>query len=194
VAEAAAFPVVAYVGGPGEIAYLAESHALFDQQGVPAPVVVPRASMRLVESKVGRVLEKYEVEADDLADARAIDQLVKQQAPTELKEALNRLKGVADERLAEIAEIAVRFDPGAKSAVGSGKGAVFGGIRDLEKRLEARVKEKNQVMQQQLEKAAVHLHPNGRPQERVLSPYPYLIRYGEELLSELYENALTPLD
>lgn len=194
VAEAVAFPVVAYVGGPGEIAYLAESHALFDLHEVPAPVVVPRASLRLIESKVGRVLEKFEVEPDDLADAQAIDRLVKRQTPTELREALNRLKGAADERLAEIGEIAVRFDPGAKSAVGSGKSAVFGGIGDLEKRLEARVKEKNQVMQQQLEKAAVHLYPNGRPQERVLSPYQYLVRYGPELLDEVYENALTPLD
>ncbi|NIR43015.1 MAG: bacillithiol biosynthesis cysteine-adding enzyme BshC [Gemmatimonadetes bacterium] len=194
VTEAAAFPVVASVGGPGEIAYLAESHAIFDLHGVPAPVVVPRASLRLLESKVGRVLEKYEVEPADLTDGGAIDRLVKEHAPEELKEALDRLKSEVDERLSEISEVAVRFDPGAKSAVGSGKKAVFGGIRDLEKRLEGRVKEKNQVMQQQLEKAAVHLFPNGRPQERELNPYQYLIRYGESLLDEIYENALTPLD
>ncbi len=49
-------------------------------------------------------------------------------------------------------------------------------------------------MQQQLEKAAVHLYPNGQPQERVLNPYQYLIRYGKALLDEIYENALSPLD
>jgi len=49
-------------------------------------------------------------------------------------------------------------------------------------------------MQGQLEKAAVNLYPGGKPQERVLTVYPFLVRYGEGLLDEISAKVVTPLD
>ncbi|NIR44035.1 MAG: bacillithiol biosynthesis BshC, partial [Gemmatimonadetes bacterium] len=84
-------------------------------------------------------------------------------------------------------------DAGAGSALGSGKQAIFAGVKALESKLGARVREQHQVMQRQLEKAAVNLYPEGKPQERALNPYPYLVRYGEQLLDEIYTAVVTPL-
>ena len=195
VAEATAFPVIAYVGGPGEIAYLAQSQVLFDLHGVPAPVVVPRAAFQLVESKIARVLEKYELPPEDLAgdSSATISRLLKDRTPPELKESLAQLRQAVTKALDRVEASAIEFDPGTKSALGSGKRAVFESIKNLESKLQARVKEKNQVMQQQLEKAALHLYPGGRRQERVLNPYPYLVRYGRGLLKRIYAQVTTPL-
>ncbi|KPK55846.1 MAG: hypothetical protein AMS21_13215 [Gemmatimonas sp. SG8_38_2] len=196
VTEAQAFPVVAYVGGPSEIAYLAESQVLFDLHGVPAPVVVPRAAFQLVEPKTSRVLEKYKVEPQDLAgDSTAtLNRLLKERTAPGLQASLSALRASVSAALDDVESEAVAFDPGASSAVGSGKRAVFESINALEAKIQARIKEKNQVMRQQLEKAALHLYPGGRPQERVLNPYPYLVRYGEELLNDIYAAVVTPLD
>ena len=196
VTEAQAFPVVAYVGGPSEIAYLAESQVLFDLHGVPAPVVVPRAAFHLVEPKTLRVLEKYDVEPRDLAgdSAATLNRLLKERTAPELQESLNALRASVSAALDDVESAAVAFDRGARSAVGSGKQAVFESIKALEAKLQARIREKNQVMQQQLEKAALHLYPGGRPQERVLNPYPFLVRYGLELLRKIYAAVVTPLD
>ena len=195
VAEATAFPVVAYVGGPGEIAYLAQSQVLFDLHGVPAPVVVPRAAFQLVESKIARVLEKYELPSADLAgdSSATINRLLKDRTPPQLKESLAELRQAASAALDRVEASAIEFDPGTKSVLGSGKRAMFESIKNLEGKLQSRVKEKNQVMQQQLEKAALHLYPGGRRQERVLNPYPYLVRYGRALLQEIYAQVTTPL-
>ncbi len=196
VTEATAFPVVAYVGGPGEIAYLAQSQVLFDLHGVPAPVVVPRASFQLVESKIARVLEKYELTPEELeGDSSAtINRLLKDRTSPEVKESLAELRQAVASALERVEASAIEFDPGTKSALGSGKRSVFESIKNLENKLHARVKEKNQVMQQQLEKVALHLYPGGRRQERVLNPYPYLVRYGRDLLKEIYDQVATPLD
>jgi bacillithiol biosynthesis cysteine-adding enzyme BshC len=190
VSEARAFPVIAYVGGPSEIAYLAQSQALFTLHGVPAPVVVPRSSFQLVEAKVSKVLAKYEVEAEELAGDRtaAINRLLKARTPPELQEALNSLRATVGAALDGVESAALDFDPGSKSAMGSGKHAVFESVVGLEAKLQARVREKHQVMQAQLEKAAVNLYPNGQPQERVLNPYPYLVRYGHSLLERIYDK------
>jgi bacillithiol biosynthesis cysteine-adding enzyme BshC len=195
VTEARAFPVIAYVGGPAEIAYLAQSQVLFDLHEVPAPVVVPRNAFLLLEPKVSRVLEKYGLAPADLAgDASStISRLLKEQTPPELKESIDALRATVAAALERVKEAAIEFDPGSKSAVDSGVRAVMGGIKELESRVQARVKEKNQVMQQQLEKAAVNLFPNGRSQERSLNPYPYLVRYGETLLDAVYDSVVTSL-
>ncbi len=56
------------------------------------------------------------------------------------------------------------------------------------------MRDKHGVMRQQLEKAATNLYPSGQLQERVLNLYPYLVRYGESLLDELYASVVTPLE
>ena len=196
VTEAHAFPVVAYVGGPSEIAYLAQSRVLFELHGVPAPVVVPRASFRLIESKVAKVLEKYGIAPDRLTgDAgAAIRRLLEEQAPQSLQDALAELRETVATAIERVELAALDFDPGSRSAVGSGKKAVFDAITELEGKLRARVREKHAVMEGQLEKAAVNLYPDGRPQERVLNPYMYLVRYGESLLDRVYDAAAIPLE
>lgn len=196
VAEARAFPVVAYVAGPSEIAYLAQSRVLFELHGVTAPVVVPRASFRLVEAKVARVLEKYGIEADRLAGSAGatIRRLLEEQSPQRLQDSLAELRATVAGAIDQIEDAALDFDPGSKSAVGSGKKAVFSAIDELENKVRARVREKHGVMEQQLQKAAVHLYPDSRPQERVLNPYPYLVRYGAPLLQQVYAAAATALE
>lgn len=195
VTEATAFPVVAYVGGPAEIAYLAESQVLFDLHGVPAPVVVPRAAFQIVESKVERVLDKYGLQPTDLADdsGATLKRLIAERTPAEIQDSLSALRRSLTEGLDRLEKAAVEYDAGAKSALGSGRQAVFGSLKALESKLQARVREKNQVMQQQLEKAAANLYPGGRPQERVLNPFQYLIRYGDGLLEAIYQRVVTPL-
>lgn len=190
VAEARAYPVIAHVVGPSEIAYLAQSQVLFDGHGIPAPVVVPRSSFRLIEPKVRRVLEKYELEPDSFTGdtSQHINRLIKEQTPDSIERSLTELRGAVGEALESLERTVVDYDPGARSAVGSGKAAVFGSIDELESKLVARVKEKNRVMQQQLEKVAVNLQPQGTAQERVLSVHPYLARYGPELLRRVYDR------
>jgi len=196
VTEARAFPILAYVGGPAEIAYLAQSQVLFELHNVPAPVVVPRAAFRLIEPKVSRVLEKYKLVPDDLAGdpGQAISRLMKEQTPRELQLALEALRRSLATALGQVESVALDTDPGSKSALGSGKRAIFESIDALEAKLEARARDRHATTRQQLEKAATNLHPNGRLQERVLNPYPYLVRYGESLLDELYASVVTPLE
>jgi bacillithiol biosynthesis cysteine-adding enzyme BshC len=196
VTEARAFPVVAYVGGPSEVAYLAESQVLFELHGVPAPVVVPRAAFHLIEPKVARVLEKYGIEPRGLAGGAGsvVKRLIVEQTPPALQESLAALRRDVSEALDRVEEVALDFDAGARSVLGSGRRAVFDSVERLEEKLAARVRQKHEVLERQVEKAVVNLYPAGKPQERMLNPYPYLARYGVALLAEIYDRVRTPLD
>ena len=50
------------------------------------------------------------------------------------------------------------------------------------------MKRQNEISLSQLEKAQHNLYPLGKPQERVLNPFYYLVRYGPELIPTLLER------
>ncbi|HUI43007.1 MAG TPA: bacillithiol biosynthesis cysteine-adding enzyme BshC [Terriglobia bacterium] len=58
-------PTVAYIAGPAELAYHAESAALYPNFGRPQPVVFPRASFTLVDPRCQRLLQQYKLSAAD---------------------------------------------------------------------------------------------------------------------------------
>jgi uncharacterized protein YllA (UPF0747 family) len=47
------------------------------------------------------------------------------------------------------------------------------------------MKRQNEIALEQLQKAQVHLYPGGSGQERMVGPWYYLFRYGEELIDRL---------
>jgi uncharacterized protein YllA (UPF0747 family) len=59
-------PTLAYVAGPSELAYLAQAHTLYPAFARPMPVVFPRASFTLVDRRIQRLLEKYQLSIEDV--------------------------------------------------------------------------------------------------------------------------------
>jgi len=184
VLESWLLPVAAVVLGPSETAYWAELPPLFRWAGVSLPAVRPRPSWTLVEAKVGKVLEKVGAEPAAFADrGRSLSERVTEEGlPEGVRSALaeaRRSVGAAFGRLEEAVEEEL---PGVRGSVGSARHGAFGALDDLEKSVRDRVRERQGIVLDQIEKAARHLYPAGEPQERVVSPFYYLARYGSSFL------------
>src|SRR5260370_6907700 len=54
-------PTLAYVGGPAEVAYFAQSAVVYEQLLGRVTPILPRISATLVEPKIGRLLSKYRI-------------------------------------------------------------------------------------------------------------------------------------
>jgi bacillithiol biosynthesis cysteine-adding enzyme BshC len=59
-------PTIAYVAGPSELAYLSQAQVLYSALGRPVPAVVPRCGFTLVDRRIERWMEKYQVAVDDI--------------------------------------------------------------------------------------------------------------------------------
>lgn len=196
VVESTVLPTAAYVAGPAELRYFAELGCLFDAHGVGMPLVYPRASFTVVESKVRKVLDKFGLEHGELRRPahELAGRLASEQLPDEVTEALQSLRRSLGEGYGRLIDAARQIDTTLKGPISSARNTSFGELDDAEKRITKAIKDQNRIAMEQIEKAKANLYPRGKPQERILNPHHYLARYGREFLARIREAAAVRLD
>ena len=192
VMERAILPTVAYVAGPSEMAYFAQVSAVAGALDAQVPLPVPRWSGTLVEPHTQRLLDRYGLSLDALADPHAAEGMIAREglAPS-VREALGRLRGSTAAPIEALAQaISETGSPPMSPAV------LSGATRDLERRLgrlERRIiaaaKREQIAVMTDLATLRAALVPSGKPQERVLNLFPILARHGPAVLEEVREAA-----
>jgi bacillithiol biosynthesis cysteine-adding enzyme BshC len=180
-------PTAAYVAGPGETSYFAQYRGVYDWAEIPMPIIYPRASVSLVESKVEKVLDKFDLSVADLVegvdplfqrivvDAMDVDvEGVFEDVTRSLHQAINELKPAVeavDSTLARSAEAT--------------RSALMKEMESFKSRVVRAEKNNQEEVRAQIEKAYANLVPGGALQERVVSVLYFLNKYSPELLREL---------
>ncbi|MGC1106822.1 MAG: bacillithiol biosynthesis cysteine-adding enzyme BshC [Candidatus Acidiferrales bacterium] len=63
-------PTAAYIGGPAEVAYMAQVEVVYRRVLGRMPTILPRASFTLIEPEVSRALKKYHLNVRDVLSGR----------------------------------------------------------------------------------------------------------------------------
>jgi bacillithiol biosynthesis cysteine-adding enzyme BshC len=187
VIESALLPTVAYVGGPSELGYLALTPPIYQRMRIPQQQPVPRWSGILIDPKVERVLQKFNLEVGDLLEPPgALEaRLVRSQLPEEAVRALQMLRSAIEAGYGALAQSATEIDPTLLRPVQGAQNQALAGIQDMEKKLIQHLKRRQEIELGQIARARTLVLPENKPQERVLTIAPFLSRYGPGLISEL---------
>lgn len=190
VVESLVFPTLAYVGGPGEMAYFGQLGAYFEAHGVRMPVVFPRWAVTPVERKIRKVLDKFDLEIGDLDRPfhELAGDIARDEMPPEVRAALGKLRGAVGSGVSELQDVTRAVDPTLKGPVQHVRSQAFQALDELEKKVLQAVKRESEIALQQLEKAQVHLFPYGKPAERVHNVLYFLTRYGPGFLDTLHDR------
>jgi len=182
-------PTVAYVGGPGEIAYFAQLKGVYDKFGLPMPLIYPRKSLTVVEQKIGRVLAKYHLDITDLWGGA--DGIIRSLGEGGVPEPLARAVMLAASHMEQDFEPIVRdvaaFEPTLKETAEQSRAKMVQQLRFLERKIVQAAKKQNDIAVGQIRKAGDHLYPHGHLQERVLNVVPWLLKYGPAFVDKLDE-------
>ena len=177
-------PTVAYMGGPGELAYFSQVTAVADAIGVKRPVAVPRWSCTLVEPHVDRLLAQFNVDVHDLARADQLEgSIARQGLHAESTATLHALR----ETIAAL-PTSLAHDRESLRLSGAVDGAVQGllhRVDRLERRLSAGVKRRDDATFRDVATLRAALYPRGVRQERALNITPLLARHGTALLDDM---------
>lgn len=187
VVENAVFPTVAYIAGPSEIAYYAQLEPLFRAHDVMAPSVLPRAAFLLIEGKVRKVLRKFGLSPEALAEPlhEVASRVVRADLPEAVSGALAGLRDGIAAGYETLERAAQPIDSTLSGPISAARNGSLHELEGLEKKIVHHVKMARDVELAQLEKAAVNLFPGGHAQERVLNVFQFLARYGPGLLAEI---------
>ncbi len=183
------FPTAAYVGGPGEVAYLAQSSALYPVLGMSAPAVVHRPSFTIIDQKTERFLEKLEVEpaAALLRPEELRPRLLRQAADPGLLESLEEARHRLGLLLDDLEDALTPLDRTLSGPVGKVRGGGLKGLDNVEKKVRSALQRREQSTFDNLGRMLNTLRPKEKPQERALSGLPFVCRHGMELLDGLLE-------
>jgi bacillithiol biosynthesis cysteine-adding enzyme BshC len=190
VVESDLFPTVSYVAGPGEMAYFGQLKEFFRCHDIRMPVIFPRHSVTFVEAKVEKVLEKFHLAPETLGRPHheLAAEIAREGIPPEIRQTLGEIRGAIGRGAGNLVKAVRKIDPTLEGPVTRGRNAAFSGIDDAERKILQAVKRQDEISLNQLEKAQQNLYPLGKPQERVLNPFYYLVRYGPELIPALLER------
>ena len=164
-------PTTAYIGGPAEVAYFAQSAVLYQRILGRITPILPRLSATLVEPSIGVMMAQHQVGLPDAM--RSADELAQRLAartlPIEAKRRLADAGNALDEALAAAQEYLGGLDPSlARSAEVSASKMRY--QMDRLRRLAATFElHREASLRKHAEAISLHLFPNAHPQERVLA-------------------------
>jgi len=169
------------------VSYFAQLGPMFEALGVDMPVIVPRFGTTVVERKVSKVLEKFDVDQESLRQPlhELAGRMARDEVPEGIQRALGEIRGALGRGAAELTKASRALDPTLKGPIQHARSVAMDAFSDAEKKILQAVKRENQTTLEQLEKAQLHLFPDGQPQERVMGPVYYLARYGREWVDEV---------
>ncbi|MCK5032645.1 MAG: bacillithiol biosynthesis BshC, partial [Calditrichia bacterium] len=179
-------PTAAYVAGPGEIAYWAQIGGMFKQMKLTMPVVYPRLSATIIEPKIQRFINKYELDIDYLPKKQS--EFVKGVLTKNEDNAFQNSKENIKNELEKIKRKMVIVDPTLESICQKTSEKILGQIDFLERKNLKAKEQKNQTFTSQLQQIHSAFFPDGYPQERYLTFVYFLNKFGPEIFKTLFNK------
>ena len=188
----AILPTSAYVGGPAEIAYFAQSAVLYERILGTVTPVLPRLSATLVEPSMAELLDRHELGFEAIlasTEESLAQRLAARAIPIAGKRKLAAAGNALDTELTALTEYLGSVDEGlGKSGQVSASKMRYqmNRLRRMAANFEL---QKEASLGRHAEAITLALHPHGGLQERTIGAGYFLARYGESLIERLIQEA-----
>ena len=186
-------PTAAYVGGPAEIAYFAQSAVLYEKILGRVTPVLPRLSATLVEPAIAAVMAKDEVSVKDVMEAGTAEALAlrlgARAMPIEGKRKLAAVGNAMDSELGVLTSYLESIDASLGRSAGVSASKMRYQMNRLRRMAATFEVQKEASLGKHARAMALQLFPGGHPQERVLGGVWFVGRFGDGLVERLVEEA-----
>jgi bacillithiol biosynthesis cysteine-adding enzyme BshC len=182
-------PTAAYVGGPAELAYLAQSNVIYDRLLGRMPVVTSRSGFTLLDSRAGKLLTRYGLSLpdvlveQDVLRARIAHALVPESVDHAFVRAEEDVARSMDGLRAELE----RWDHTLGSALDLGRSKIRHQIGKLRRKIASETLRRDERAQNEARYLSGLIYPQGHLQERFYTILPFLAQHGLDLVDRLYD-------
>lgn len=180
-------PTAAYVGGPAEIAYMAQAQVVYRQLLGRMPAMLPRASLTIIEPAVARLLKKYELDFRDVMRGRQY--LRARMEVKSLPRGLARRFAKDEKTLRKLLDAyrrtLERLDGTLNGALALTERKILHQFLNLKRKAGRAENFRTGVLDRHERILVDALYPHRGLQERTLSALPWLAAYGPEFLDDV---------
>lgn len=191
VMQDALLPTSAYIGGPAEIAYFAQSQVVYQRILGRVTPVLPRLSATLIDREMARLLARHGLELTGIfaRPEELAQRLAARSLPVEGKLRLAATGETLDRELDALTAWMESLDEGLGRSAQIAASKMRYQMNRL-RRLAAHFElEREHTLRRHAEKMRQHLFPSGHLQDRVLAGAWFLDRSSEDLASLLVQHA-----
>jgi bacillithiol biosynthesis cysteine-adding enzyme BshC len=183
-------PTVAYVGGPAELAYMAQSQVLYQDLLGRMPVMLARAAFTVLDARTAKLMDRYRLtlptffHGEDGVSGAIAGQLV----PAALGRKFDETQKAMVESLDKLRDDLVSFDATLASAANKSRAKMLYQLSKIERKTAREALKRNQRAGEEASYMSGLIYPEKHLQERLYSILPFLAQHGLGLIDTLCEH------
>jgi bacillithiol biosynthesis cysteine-adding enzyme BshC len=183
-------PTIAYVAGPGEIAYWAQLKHVYTGFSLNMPIVVPRAGFTLIEPKIKKHLERYQLDYEEIFEkpSNLVDEKLKTLIPSDIMTKIKKLEIMTGENSEKLFDDIIAIEPTMEKVIQKVQNNIQNQLQLLENKVSNAIGKRQRIIMRQLNGIMETIFPDKMLQERQLNILPFLIKYSDTILEEIYES------
>ncbi len=184
-------PTISYVGGPSEIAYMAQAEVLYTKLLGRMPVIYPRNSYTLLDAKTSKLLRRYHLRVPDLlgAEEQVKGRIAAKMMSPALADEFRSAQTVFDETLGKLQLSLAAFDSTLEQAACKSASKIRYQLEKMSRKTARETMRRDAGAMSSAEYLRNSIYPHRHLQERFYSIVPFLAKHGMDLPQRLLNDA-----
>jgi bacillithiol biosynthesis cysteine-adding enzyme BshC len=182
-------PTCAYVGGPAELAYLAQSQVIYERLLGRMPVMISRAGFTLLEPHAVKLLERYKLAVQQvfIDEEHLKERVAHALVPESLGESFDTETAFVMKHLGKVRAELERFDPTLAASLDKSRAKIAYQLDKARRKTAAEIMRRNDRAAGDARYLGGFLYPQRHLQERFYSILPFLAAHGPDLVERLFD-------
>jgi bacillithiol biosynthesis cysteine-adding enzyme BshC len=183
-------PTVAYVGGPAELAYFAQSEVLYSRLLGRMPVMLPRAGFTLVDARSAKLMDRFHLGLPSLFGGDdALKQVIASKLlPASVKASFDQAKADTSASLDVLETQLKAFDGSLAKALAKSRAKVEYQFTKMERKTARESMRRDARAGQDAAHLSHLLYPHKHLQERLYSILPFVAKHGFRVIERIEEH------
>ena len=188
------FPTIAFVAGPGEIAYWAELKSCFELFGLKIPPVFPRINISFLERNIESDINDLHLSIKNILlngtepeKQKTFKSLQNNQIETQLEIS----RQVIREQYDKLANTIITYDKGLEKIIQKNAQFVLSQLEFLKNKTDETIIKKHELLLAKFDRINEVLHPFDGLQERCWNVFYFLNQHGLDFIDRLLELPFT---
>jgi bacillithiol biosynthesis cysteine-adding enzyme BshC len=182
-------PTVAYVGGPAEISYFAQLKPAYEHYDITMPIIYPRVSATILETKINKFLKNYDISFDDIFHHRKlVTKVVNKLSEIKIDEEIAMSSDEFNSIFYDLKKMTSSIDKTLVNTVDNLKEKLFQNLEMFKNKLVNAQAQKSETTTSQIDKVTNNIYPGFTLQERTINVTYFFNKYDDSFIKKLFEE------